>query len=120
MKSDLQRTHVAAQLAGGVKKLGHKNVENYLVSLRRLYNDVPYHNWFHGMSTCNLVFLLVQEACVRLEQIDLLAIWLGALGHDAGHRGRNNPYECRVRSDLCIRYNDISVLEMHHAAVSFD
>ena len=55
---------------------------------------------------------------VELTSGDHLACALGALGHDAGHRGYTNPYEVATRSDLALRYNDISVLEMHHAAMT--
>ncbi len=83
----------------------------------------PYHNWYHAMSTCQLTYLLMAQSCSLqsdLDKIDLFVALFAPLGHDAGHRGRNNPFECMTGSDVAVRYNDQSVLEMHHAAVSFD
>ena len=53
-----------------------------------------------------------------MRPVDQLALLLAALGHDAGHRGRTNAFEVATLSDLALRYNDASVLENHHAAVS--
>ena len=53
-----------------------------------------------------------------VEDHDSLALLLAALGHDAGHRGRNNGFEVGRLSELAIRYNDLSVLESHHASVT--
>ena len=44
---------------------------------------------------------------------------MSALCHDVGHTGRTNIFEVNSQSKLALRYHDRSVLEQHHAAVSF-
>jgi hypothetical protein len=44
---------------------------------------------------------------------------LSAAAHDMDHPGTNNVYEIKCKSKLAMLYNDISVLENHHAASFF-
>lgn len=39
--------------------------------------------------------------------------------HDVDHPGNNNDYEKNSKSNLALLYNDISILENHHASVAF-
>uniref|UniRef100_A0A452VNZ2 Phosphodiesterase n=1 Tax=Ursus maritimus TaxID=29073 RepID=A0A452VNZ2_URSMA len=42
-----------------------------------------------------------------------------AVCHDLDHPGYNNTYQINARTELAVRYNDISPLENHHCAVAF-
>uniref|UniRef100_A0AAY4BSF1 High affinity cGMP-specific 3',5'-cyclic phosphodiesterase 9A n=2 Tax=Denticeps clupeoides TaxID=299321 RepID=A0AAY4BSF1_9TELE len=42
-----------------------------------------------------------------------------AVCHDLDHPGYNNVYQINARTELAVRYNDISPLENHHCAVAF-
>ncbi|KAA8588463.1 hypothetical protein FQN60_001657, partial [Etheostoma spectabile] len=42
-----------------------------------------------------------------------------AVCHDLDHPGFNNTYQINARTELSVRYNDISPLENHHCAVAF-
>ncbi|RQM24010.1 hypothetical protein B5M09_004916 [Aphanomyces astaci] len=44
---------------------------------------------------------------------------VAALCHDIGHPGTDNAYEIATGSALAIQYNDMSVLEQHHASETF-
>ena len=44
---------------------------------------------------------------------------LSAVCHDVDHTGRTNTFEVSKYSKVALRYNDESVLENHHSAVSF-
>ena len=44
---------------------------------------------------------------------------LSAAAHDIDHPGTNNLFEIKRRSKLAILYNDVAVLENHHAASFF-
>lgn len=54
-----------------------------------------------------------------LEEIDLLALMLGALGHDIDHSGMNNIYYQKIRHPLALTVNDSSVLENYHGYMLF-
>jgi cAMP-specific phosphodiesterase 4 len=44
---------------------------------------------------------------------------VAAVCHDIDHTGMSNAFEIASMSELALRYNDRSVLESHHAAVTF-
>jgi hypothetical protein len=49
----------------------------------------------------------------------VLALLIAGLCHDVDHTGRSNAFEISSQSHLSILYHDKSVLENHHAAVTF-
>lgn len=59
-----------------------------------------------GSQVCNLGQLL--------QDVEALALLLGALVHDFKHRGRSNAFLIKTNANLALVYNDISVLENYH------
>jgi len=55
----------------------------------------------------------------KATTFDLLGTFLSAAAHDMDHPGNNNVFETKTHSKLATLYNDISVLENHHAATFF-
>ena len=51
-----------------------------------------------------------------LSPFENFALILSGLGHDLNHPGVTNIFMINSRHPLAVRYNDISVLENHHAA----
>ena len=51
--------------------------------------------------------------------IDLLTLFVSSAAHDVDHPGNNNVFEIKTKSKLATLYNDVSVLESHHAASFF-
>ena len=45
-----------------------------------------------------------------------LSIMTAALGHDLEHPGTNNAFQVAIKSEVALRYNNLSVLENHHYA----
>merc|ERR1719461_1924865 len=41
------------------------------------------------------------------------------MAHDVDHNGYTNTFHVRTESDLAVRYNDVSVLENHHASLGW-
>ena len=54
-----------------------------------------------------------------LTPVETLCLLVSALGHDIDHPGTNNAHQVSTGAALALRYNDISVLENHHAATTF-
>ncbi len=44
---------------------------------------------------------------------------IAAISHDMGHKGTNNMYEVKAKSELAIKYNNQSVLENMHVSNLF-
>eukprot|EP01006_Ploeotia_vitrea_P050207 TRINITY_DN67425_c0_g1_i2.p2 TRINITY_DN67425_c0_g1~~TRINITY_DN67425_c0_g1_i2.p2 ORF type:complete len:152 (+),score=2.48 TRINITY_DN67425_c0_g1_i2:1343-1798(+) len=47
-------------------------------------------------------------------------MYVAAACHDVDHRGFNNIYAMNAKTDLALLYNDVSVMENHHIAFSFN
>ena len=95
--------------------------EGFVIALRDTYRDNPYHNFRHAFDVSQFVhWLLTQAHAVDLlPPLDVVGVFVAALCHDADHPGLNNNFQINSLSPLALRYNDASVLENHHAAVSF-
>jgi hypothetical protein len=109
---------------------GTDQFRQWAIELRNLYLDKAYHNWQHGFMVMHISFLLMVDICQQMDdlgddvnclqflEVDRAATLIAALGHDVGHRGMANGFEVATSSDLAINYNDVSVLENHHAATT--
>ncbi len=64
-------------------------------------------------------FLKRTRAITYFQDIGIFALLFAALVHDIDHPGNNNDFEINSKSPLALIYNDISVLESHHASVAF-
>lgn len=96
---------------------------NYLYKLQSCYPPNPYHNRIHGAAvahatSCLMRMLYVYEAADH-SNINDIAVIIAALGHDAGHPGRNNLFFVNTSNNLALIYNDASVLENVHSAITF-
>lgn len=82
----------------------------------------PYHNIFHIADVFQACCVILEtfEAAKMMGDIENFGILVGALVHDLEHPGTNNTYQINASTPLAIRYNDLSVLENHHAAKAFE
>lgn len=55
----------------------------------------------------------------KLGDLEILILLTSCICHDLDHPGYNNIYQINARTELAIRYNDISPLENHHCSVAF-
>lgn len=54
-----------------------------------------------------------------LDPLDKVAALIAAAAHDVDHPGTSSAFLCNSRHQLAILYNDLAVLESHHAALTF-
>ena len=85
------------------------------------YLDNPYHNSQHAAEVLHATNYMLRHSklvpVLTLE--DRFAILLATIVHDMGHPGRNNAFQINTQSSFAVQYNDMHVLEMHHAAQAF-
>ena len=101
---------------------------NFVFAAKDVYNDVTYHNFYHGFNVFQVCYKMIGETGVGelLDSIDQLALLVGALSHDMGHRGMNNSFHKAMYLDdplipkLALTYNDVAVLENMHASRAFE
>ncbi|GMH33176.1 hypothetical protein BSKO_01010 [Bryopsis sp. KO-2023] len=94
---------------------------SFLTAVASHYQDNPYHNFLHAVYVLHGVWmvLLTTEARKGLAGHDVLALLISSICHDIDHDGKNNQFHINTNSELAQRYNDISVQENHHCAITF-
>lgn len=95
----------------------------YLHKLEACYHANPYHNKIHAAAVahataCLMTMLYIDKSSLH-NHINDIAIIIAALGHDAGHPGRNNNFLVNSSNNMAIFYNDTFVLENAHSAITF-
>ena len=99
-------------------------LDDFLVSVNNQYKeDTLYHNSLHGADVTQSCYIFLShsnaEKIAKTNVLDLLSIFIAALGHDIGHPGLTNTFHINDSTDMAITYNDISVLENFHASTLF-
>ncbi|XP_066544598.1 high affinity cGMP-specific 3',5'-cyclic phosphodiesterase 9A [Amia ocellicauda] len=97
-------------------------LQQFLYEVYRRYNNIPFHNFKHCFCVTQMMYGLIWLTDLRskFDNIDLLTMMTSAVCHDLDHTGYNNAYQINARTELALRYNDISPLENHHCAVAFE
>ena len=96
------------------------DVERWLKFIEKIqdgYNPVSYHNKTHAADVAQTIYYFFINS--EIDNLELFAMILASAIHDFEHPGYNNAYLVNTSHPLAIRYNDQSVLEMHHVAASF-
>ncbi|XP_076620125.1 phosphodiesterase 8 isoform X1 [Colletes latitarsis] len=99
-----------------------KTVQNWLALIEANYRATnTYHNSTHAADVLQATAKFMQSERLKriLEPLDEVAALIAAAAHDVDHPGRSSQFLCNANNKLAILYNDISVLESHHAALTF-
>ena len=95
----------------------------FLTKVKERYSSWknPFHNFMHGFNVMHGTYMLLSStpAGMYFSSHQILALLIASLCHDIDHRGRTNIFEVNKRSVIANTYHDKSVLEKHHAAVTF-
>lgn len=97
-------------------------LQQFLYEVYRHYNQIPFHNFRHCFCVTQMMYGMICQSEVHksMEKHEILCMLTAALCHDLDHPGYNNQYQINAKTELAIRYNDISPLENHHSSVAFD
>uniref|UniRef100_A0A4W4FJ27 Si:dkey-219c10.4 n=1 Tax=Electrophorus electricus TaxID=8005 RepID=A0A4W4FJ27_ELEEL len=97
-------------------------LQQFLYEVYKRYNNIPFHNFKHCFCVTQMMYGLIWLTDLRskTDDMDLLIMLTSAVCHDLDHRGYNSAYQINGRTELALRYNDISPLENHHCAVAFE
>ncbi|RUS91426.1 hypothetical protein EGW08_000856, partial [Elysia chlorotica] len=76
-------------------KIEHETFCRWILTVRKNYRNVPYHNWRHAFNVCQVMFVILQQCQCRgyLTDNETLALTVACLCHDLDHRGTNNAYQ---------------------------
>jgi hypothetical protein len=80
-----------------------------------------YHNFIHAFDVAQACysFLTQMNGQQYVTHLDILGLLVSSLCHDLDHPGLNNGFQVNAQTELAIKYNDVSVLENHHASLTF-
>ncbi|XP_077866472.1 high affinity cGMP-specific 3',5'-cyclic phosphodiesterase 9A-like [Saccoglossus kowalevskii] len=97
-------------------------LQNFLFEVYKHYNNVPFHNFKHCFCVAQMMYGMswLVNLCDKIGDLDTMALITSAICHDLDHPGYNNAYQVNARTELALRYNDISPLENHHCACAFE
>ena len=104
--------------------LNIEKLDSFLTSVNGQYKEETlYHNGLHGTDVTQSCYIFFShsnaENIAKTNVLDLLSIFISALGHDIGHPGLTNTFHINESTEMAITYNDISVLENFHASTLF-
>jgi high affinity cAMP-specific and IBMX-insensitive 3',5'-cyclic phosphodiesterase 8 len=97
-------------------------LQNWLALIEANYHrSNSYHNSTHASDVLHATaFFLEQDKLKEIcDDVDGAICLLAAAIHDVDHPGKNSAFLCNSNSELAKLYNDITVLENHHAALGF-
>jgi len=94
---------------------------NFFTELEAGYLDNPYHNSRHAADVCHSLLYFIKNSDLKnhLSVLEILASVIASCAHDVGHGGLTNRYLIMMRDKLAFRYNDQSVLENMHCALTY-
>ncbi|XP_048469991.1 dual 3',5'-cyclic-AMP and -GMP phosphodiesterase 11A [Rhincodon typus] len=97
-------------------KVDYEVLCRWLLTVRKNYRAVPYHNWRHAFNVAQCMFVMITTAGFReiLSDSEILALMVGCLCHDLDHRGTNNAFQEKSGSALAQLYGTSATLEHHH------
>ncbi|GFT58005.1 dual 3',5'-cyclic-AMP and -GMP phosphodiesterase 11 [Nephila pilipes] len=87
----------------------------WLLSVRKNYRQVTYHNWRHAFNVGQMMFavLTITKFCHVFGEVETLSLLIACLCHDLDHRGTNNSFQIKSCSPLAQLYST-STMEHHH------
>lgn len=96
-------------------------LSQFLVAVEAMYRaDNPYHNSTHAADVVQATHVILLRGLLGcFNDVELLSSLVGAICHDVGHPGVTNDFHIAEADEAAIQYNDRSVNENMHAAVSF-
>ncbi len=103
-------------------KCSESTLQNWLTLIEANYNaGNSYHNATHAADVLHAIACFldadrVKDYCTSLDEAACL---IAAAIHDVNHPGRNSAFLCNSNAELATLYNDITVLENHHASLGF-
>ncbi|KAK4300621.1 hypothetical protein Pmani_027186 [Petrolisthes manimaculis] len=99
-----------------------QTLQNWLTLIEANYHaENSYHNSTHAADVLHATAYFLDRERMRqlMDPLDVVACLIAAVVHDVDHPGKNSAFLCNTDNELALLYNDQSVLESHHAAITF-
>ncbi|CAF3850878.1 unnamed protein product [Rotaria sp. Silwood2] len=96
-----------------VNRFDMECVVRFILTVRKNYRNVPYHNWSHAFSVAHAIYTVIKETKHQFTPNQCIALFVACLCHDLDHRGKTNDYMVKSASTLASIYST-STMERHH------
>uniref|UniRef100_A0A336LT50 3',5'-cyclic-AMP phosphodiesterase n=1 Tax=Culicoides sonorensis TaxID=179676 RepID=A0A336LT50_CULSO len=98
--------------------------KSWLIVIEAHYHSAnTYHNSAHAADVMQATACYLQQLSMRevkiMDEMDEATALIAAATHDIDHPGRSSAFLCNSGNPLSLLYNDLCVLESHHAATTF-
>ncbi|KAI8122736.1 5'-cyclic phosphodiesterase 8, High affinity cAMP-specific and IBMX-insensitive 3' [Lucilia cuprina] len=97
--------------------------KNWLALMESQYHaDNSYHNSTHAADVMQATGVFISQLAAKdlvMDRLEEATALIAAVAHDVDHPGRSSAFLCNSNSPLAIMYNDLTVLESHHASTTF-
>ncbi|KAJ3314105.1 cGMP-specific 3',5'-cyclic phosphodiesterase [Boothiomyces sp. JEL0838] len=92
-----------------------RKLVEYILTVRKNYRPVAYHNFTHAISVTHGLFVLIVNGVLDeyFDRVELFAMIVACINHDIDHRGMNNAFQQRAQSAFAHLYTS-STMERHH------
>ncbi|XP_044734940.1 high affinity cAMP-specific and IBMX-insensitive 3',5'-cyclic phosphodiesterase 8 isoform X2 [Chrysoperla carnea] len=106
----------------GTLNCDEKTLQNWLHVIESNYRSSnSYHNSTHAADVLQATAGYLEKERLKsiLDPLDEATTLIAAAAHDVDHPGKSSAFLCNSDNPLAILYNDLTVLENHHAAFTF-
>ncbi|KAM4865607.1 cAMP and cAMP-inhibited cGMP 3',5'-cyclic phosphodiesterase 10A isoform 1-T1 [Thomomys bottae] len=85
----------------------------FIMSVKKNYRRVPYHNWKHAVTVAHCMYAILQNNHELFTDLERKGLLIACLCHDLDHRGFSNSYLQKFDHPLAALYST-STMEQHH------
>ncbi|XP_078303682.1 cAMP and cAMP-inhibited cGMP 3',5'-cyclic phosphodiesterase 10A isoform X2 [Panthera onca] len=85
----------------------------FIMSVKKNYRRVPYHNWKHAVTVAHCMYAILQNNHGLFTDLERKGLLIACLCHDLDHRGFSNSYLQKFDHPLAALYST-STMEQHH------
>jgi high affinity cAMP-specific and IBMX-insensitive 3',5'-cyclic phosphodiesterase 8 len=105
-------------------QIDEETCKNWFILIEANYElKNSYHNSTHGADVLQASSYFLQKMVGKggqsFDNLDEACVLIASAVHDVGHPGKSASFLVNSDNPLAILYNDITVLESHHAALTF-
>uniref|UniRef100_A0A2K5QT08 Phosphodiesterase n=1 Tax=Cebus imitator TaxID=2715852 RepID=A0A2K5QT08_CEBIM len=80
----------------------------FIMSVKKNYRQVPYHNWKHAVAVAHCIYTILQNNHMLFTDLECKGLLIACLCHDLDHRGFTNSYLQKFDHPLAM----VSILQL--------
>lgn len=93
--------------------LNHDNLVKFMLTARRLYRNVPYHNFDHAFNFMHCMYNILKRNKSTFSTFEMKVLLISSIGHDIDHSGYTNNF-LHETDDILFQLYQESTWENYH------